>query len=285
MADNSPTNRNNELASNLMGMAIGLSIVDALGDGGEVYARRNSNFFNNNFDAFGLPRNRFSLMQNILPRQEDSPMWGTDLRTILGANAEVYPGSSVGNDSLFGMGIMNMLFGNGIFGRAMGDYNNAFAGEANKLHWLMTGDAAPMAADMAEARRTAAAIAAANQQQSAGANTPTTNAPTGAAAGPTAITSASGARIEEPLQTVTVPGEEGEAPVAVAASRSRIASTSSSASSARTQPAAAKPPEMVTTTRMMPLDTPDGLGVSCEVPKPAAPAKLCTITKPKSPFA
>lgn len=264
MADNAPTNRNNELASNLMGMAIGLSIADALGDGGEIYARRNSSIFNNNFDAFGLPRNRFSLMQNILPRQEDSPMWGTDLRTILGANAEVYPGNSVGPGSLFGMGIMNMLFGNGIFGRAMGDYDNAFANEGEKLQRMLTGQAVERPTPPAP-----------------GANAPTANAPTGTAAG--SITSASGARIEEPLQTVTVPGEEGEAPVAVAASRSRIASTSSSASSARTQPAAAKPPEMVTTTGMKPLDFPEGNGVSCEVPKPAAPVKLCTITRPKGP--
>jgi hypothetical protein len=268
MADNAPTTPAAAKGGTVspLDLAIGLSILDALGNGGEIYARRNSSIFNNNFDAFGLPRNRFSLMQNILPRQEDSPMWGRDLRNILGANAEVYPGSSVGNDSLFGMGIMNMLFGNGIFGRAMGDYNNAFAGESNKLHWLMTGDAGPMAADMA------AEAAAARQATAPGQPAPAANTPRGNAAGSTTITSASGARIEEPLQTVTVRSEDGEAPVAVAASRSRIASTSSSAE-----------PPTVSTTRMMRADTPDSDSVKCEAPKPSVPVKACVVTRPGRP--
>jgi len=120
MADNSRTTSATSTTTsptvNPLDLAIGLSLFDALGDGGDVVARRNSSFFNNSFDAFGLPRNRFNLIQNILPRQDDSPLWGQDMRSILGGNAEIHSQS----DTAFARDMMAMLFSGGIFGMIMG---------------------------------------------------------------------------------------------------------------------------------------------------------------------
>jgi hypothetical protein len=97
-----PDNNNNGVS--LTDIAIGMAVVDAIGNGGEVVGRKSA-FFDNTVDAWGMPRNKFNWLQVLQPQQPTStnPFIGMDLRNFLGPQATVgfaSPGTDFSNDSL-----------------------------------------------------------------------------------------------------------------------------------------------------------------------------------------
>ncbi|MEZ0260337.1 MAG: hypothetical protein ACAH80_04965 [Alphaproteobacteria bacterium] len=188
MADNAPTTTQSNDGNSLLNFAIGLSVLDALGNSGEVVGRRNSPFFNTTYDAFGFPRDRFSLIQNIMPQQQGMGMWGGELRDVLGNNAEVYGRS----DSAFSFAMMNMLAGGGIFGLLMG----LAAINAQAEHDRQR---------QAEAGATGPAVGPAGNG-----TTPTT-------ATPGIVPAKTGGQPAGELSTIAIPGEDGQTPAIVPA--------------------------------------------------------------------
>lgn len=98
----------------LLDIAIGMSVIDAIGNGGDVVGRKSS-FFDNTVDAWGMPRNKFNWLQVLQPQQTNvfKPTIGMDLRDFLGPQATLVSNtnSDFSNSSLGFLGGLGIFMG------------------------------------------------------------------------------------------------------------------------------------------------------------------------------